>query len=130
MSDGYEVKLDPDIKNLDDFISKLGSEMGNVAVRKTALIVLKEVTYDTKIDTGLMNNNWRISRNVRSRKLFGANKNEGAPLSRETPKVSKIMEKDSVYIENNVEYAAEQNKAQGGILERAIKIGLSNLNGI
>ena len=127
MSDGYEVELDKEINSLDNFIKDLGAEQGNQAVRKIALGVLSDAVLNTPWVSGLMRNNWRVSRNVRNKNLFEANTSPTAPVNRAQNDVSKIKENDTVYIENNVEYADSINKLHGGILENAIRRGLSGI---
>ena len=113
--------------DLGDVLRRMAEK--NIGKESTILKVitfklLEQTVKNTRWDTGALKNNWQVSRNLRNKNSVikkTYDKSGRAAISKGKREASKIRTKDTVYIQNNLSYAAQYEK-KDKMLYNAIKL--------
>ena len=95
----------------------------SVILNKITLDILSQVVRNTRVDTGALRNNWQVSRNLRNKskeKSKAYDKSGRGAISKGKREAMKIRISDTIYIQNNLSYAAQYEK-KDKMLYNAIK---------
>lgn len=130
MSNG--ASLDYTGQNLGDVLSKVnkdkGEVFGAVILQKTVFQILTNTVKNTRVDTGALRANWQVSRNLRnSSNLTVTSKTGKGAISRGRRVVKQIRVTDTVFIQNNLEYAEHWERVDK-MLKDSIQQVTRNLN--
>lgn len=96
----------------------------SLILQKITMDILTQTVKNTRFDTGALLNNWQVSRNLRNRRIkknkVRYDKSGRVAIRIANREAMRIRTTDTVYIQNNLEYASTYEK-KDKMLYKAIK---------